>query len=88
MNPVSLEETAKLLKGIDVNYKYFGHDYIHPFLLENAAEVIAKPLTHIVNLSPSQGIFPYTLKIAKVILYLVNLAIIGQFQYYLYYPNA
>ena len=45
----------------------FGVDKIHPFLLSTAAIEIFKPLTYIINLSISQGVFPDSLKIAKVI---------------------
>ena len=59
-------EVFLLLDSIDCK-KSFGFDKIHPFLLFSAALEIFRPLTYIINLSLEQGIFPDSLKIAKVI---------------------
>ena len=63
---VSEVEVFLLLNGIDCK-KSFGFDMIHPLLLFTAALEIYRPLTYIINLSLKQGIFPESLKIAKVI---------------------
>ena len=44
-----------------------GHDNIPPKLLVDAASVLARPLTFIMNLSMKESIFPKSLKIAKVL---------------------
>ena len=55
-----------LLESID-RKKSFGYDKIHPLLLSLAALEIFRPLTYILNLTLKQGVFPDSLKIAKVI---------------------
>ena len=47
--------------------KATGQDTINPLLVIHAAHIIACPLTHIINCSLNNGIFPSLLKIAKVI---------------------
>ena len=54
-----------LLENLD-RKKPFGIDTVHPFLLSVGALEITKPLTHLINLSLTQGKFPDSLKIAKV----------------------
>ena len=44
-----------------------GHDNLPPRLLKDCADVIAKPLAHIINLSLETSLVPNKLKIAKVI---------------------
>ena len=46
--------------------KASGHDTISPCLLQDAAEIIAKPFTHIFNTSLSQGRIPEEWKSARV----------------------
>lgn len=55
-----------LLESID-RKKSSGYDKIHPLLLSSAALETFRPLTYILNLTRKQGIFPDSLKIAKVI---------------------
>ena len=54
------------LESIDCK-KSFGNDKIHPLLLSSAALEIFRPVTYIINLTLKQGIFPDSLKIAKVV---------------------
>ena len=63
---VSEVEVFLLLESIDCK-KSFGYDKIHPLLLSSAALEIFRPVTYIINLTLKQGIFPDSLKIAKVI---------------------
>ena len=46
--------------------KASGLDNISPRLLKDSAEVIAKPLTRIINVSLSQGVVPRDWKFAKI----------------------
>ena len=59
-------EVFLLLESIDIK-KSFGLDKVHPLPLSFAAPIIYSPLTYVINLSLKQGIFPYSLKVAKVI---------------------
>ena len=59
-------EVLLLLESIDIK-KSFGLGKVHPLLLSSAAPVIYSPLTYVFNLSLKQGIFPDSLKVAKVI---------------------
>ena len=59
-------EVFLLLESIDCK-KSFGYDKIHPLLLSSATLEIFRPVTYIINLTLKQGIFPDSLKIAKVI---------------------
>ena len=59
-------EVILLLEIIDV-MKSFGFDKVHPLLLSSASPIIYSPLTYVINLSLKQGMFPDSLKVAKVI---------------------
>ena len=63
---VSELEVFLLLEGM-VKTKSFGLDKMHPFLPQSSAKEIYQPLTFIINLSLKRGVFPESLKIAKVI---------------------
>ena len=63
---VSEIEIFLLLENLDRN-KSFGCGKIHPFLLQTAEFQIYRPLTFILNLSINQGIFPDSMKLAKVV---------------------
>ena len=63
---VSEIEVFLLLESLDTN-KSFGIDKIHPLLLKTAALQIYRPLTFIFNLSINKGIFPDSMKLAKVV---------------------
>ena len=53
---VSEVEVFLLLENLDKK-KSFGIDKVHPFLLSVGALEINKPLTHLINLSLTQGKF-------------------------------
>ena len=59
-------EVFLLLESIDIK-KSFNLDKVHPLLLSSAAPIIYSPLIYVINLSLKQGIFPDSLKVAKVI---------------------
>ena len=63
---VSEIEVLLLLESLDTK-KSFGIDKVHPLLLKIAALQICRPLTYIFNLSINQGIFPDSMKLAKVV---------------------
>ena len=65
-NSVNEVEVLLLLESIDIK-KSFNLDKVHPLLLSSAAPIIYSPLTYVINLSLEQGIFPDSLKVAKVI---------------------
>ena len=59
-------EVFLLLESIDIK-KSFGLDKVHPLSLSSAKPIIYCPLTYVINSSLKQGIFPDSLKVAKVI---------------------
>ena len=65
-NLYELEDTEKIIKSLKTK-ESFGIDGISVKLLKAIAPGIILPLTHILNQSLISGIFPDTLKIAKVI---------------------
>ena len=68
-NKVNEVEVFLLLENIDTTCRKLsiGVDKVHPLLLSSGSLEIFKPLTYIINLTLEQGIFPDSLKIAKVI---------------------
>ena len=54
-------------KPATLTTKSFGLDKVYPLLLSSATPTIYSPLTYVINLSLKQGIFPNSLKVAKVI---------------------
>ena len=63
---VKEEEILTELKNLK-RKKATGLDHLPPGLLKDAAGVIAKPLTFIINLSLETGVVPTDWKMAKVI---------------------
>ena len=55
-----------LVENLD-RKKSFGIDKVHPFLLSVGALESTKPLKHLISLSLTQGKFPDSLRIAKVV---------------------
>ena len=66
LDPVCEEQVHKLLNGINA-CKATGLDNIPAKFVTGASEIITSPLTHIINLSLSQGIMPDDLKNARVV---------------------
>ncbi|XP_062610974.1 uncharacterized protein LOC134272825, partial [Saccostrea cucullata] len=64
--PISqLDDVLTMLRSLDIN-KSADVDFIGPRLLKLSANVISKPITHLINTSITNGIFPSQLKHAKV----------------------
>ena len=64
LEPVIIEETRKIIMALrDASA---GWDCINKLMLINTLDCIVVPLTHILNLSITQGIFPSKLKVAKI----------------------
>ena len=63
--PVTPFEIENMLKGCDQK-KACGHDNLPVKLLVDSAQYISHPLSYIFNLSLQLGIFPDSMKIAKV----------------------
>ena len=66
LTPTSYEEVFNLINSLDKK-KSTGNDNLPAKLIIIAADHIARPLSYIFNLSFSQGKFPDSLKIARVI---------------------
>ena len=66
MFPTCTEEVISMIINLK-NSNSSGHDGITNYVLKQTIEFIATPLSHIINLSFSYGLFPSELKIAKVI---------------------
>ena len=62
---ITQSEVKDQLVSLNVK-KSFGFDNIPARLLKDAADYIAYPLSYIFNMSLSKGVFPDTMKIAKV----------------------
>ena len=61
---ISEVEVFLLLQNL-VKKISFGADKIHPFLLSTAAIEVFKPLTYIINLSITQGVFQARFSVAS-----------------------
>ena len=66
LHPTSPQEITKLIYNLDSN-KASGYDDISPFILKTAVHIISLPLSIILNLCISNGVFFNNLKVAKVI---------------------
>ena len=64
LEPVTIEETMKTI--IALKDASTGWDSINKYMLINILDSILVPLTHILNCSIIQGVFPSKLKIAKI----------------------
>ena len=66
LHPTSPQEITTLIYNLDSN-KASGYDDISPFIIKTAVQIISLPLSIILNLCISNGVFPNNLKAAKVI---------------------
>ena len=66
LNQTTEWEVKKLIKKLP-NKTSEGYDTINNMLLKNLSDIIVGPLSHVINLFISQGIFPNTMKIAEII---------------------
>ena len=64
--PVTVREVKGLLKSLDTK-KAIGIDGIPPIILKLSADIIAKPLTDVMNKSIVENNFPTLAKIAKIL---------------------
>ena len=65
LKPVVEEEVNKIIKSFKTSAA--GWDMLKCNIVQPISESILGPLTHVLNLSLTQGIFPHELKIAKII---------------------
>ena len=65
-NPVVSSNVVEIVSKFDSN-KSPGYDGIHPKVLKRSISAIAEPLCNIINFALAKGIFPDSLKVAKVI---------------------
>ena len=63
--PVTDEETSKIIASFKDSSA--GWDELKPVIMKNVKHCIAKPLTHICNLSFKTGVFPQQMKTANVV---------------------
>lgn len=63
--PTDSFEVERVINSLNTNTP--GYDDIPPLVLKRSSELITIPLTHIINLSLSNGYFPEQLKQAKVL---------------------
>ena len=66
LKPVEEHEIIDIVKSMKIG-KSPGHDNITTFIVKETIQSIVAPLLYIFNLSFSTGIFPHSMKLAKVI---------------------
>ena len=66
LKPIEPSEIIKIVSQFKAN-KSPGHDEIDPNVLKKSIQYLAIPLCNIFNLSFQQGLFPSSLKVAKVV---------------------
>ena len=66
LNHVSVEKVNKLLKGLK-NKKSIALDELDNFCIKAAADILDKPVHHIISMSIMQNKFPRSWKLSKVI---------------------
>ena len=65
LSPVNEEHVLNLITGLN-SHKATGLDGLPARFVIDSADIICKPLTHIINLSIQSGVFPCDMKKAKV----------------------
>lgn len=65
LSPIAEGEIITLLQALNTNISA-GHDDLKPAPIKAVSRLISAPLTHICNISLSQGIFPNKMKVARV----------------------
>ena len=65
-NPATENEIIEISKSFQSN-KTYGYDKVPMLIIKQTINIIAEPLTHIINLSITHGIVPNEIKIACVI---------------------
>ena len=66
LEPTTAIEVSKIIDNLKSKTST-GHDDISPKLLKKTSRSVSHPLSHIANLSLERGIFPTTMKTAKVV---------------------
>ena len=66
MFPTNEEEVRLMILNLK-NGKSPGYDNISNDIPKHTVDSIVQPLTHVINLSFSEGFFPSQLKIAKIV---------------------
>ncbi len=66
LEPTNTEEINTIVNGFKAKTSY-GHDCVDMIAVKKTIQYIAEPLTHIIFNNSITGIFPDTMKIAKVI---------------------
>ena len=58
-------ETLKIIRSLK-NKRTTGPDGISSYLIKKCARALVEPLTYLINMSLSEGVFPNELKTARV----------------------
>jgi hypothetical protein len=66
LKPTSRHELKEIYMTFK-NGKAPGYDHIPMHLIKKLFDLVADPLTHVINVSLEKGVFPHKLKIAKII---------------------
>ena len=65
VRPVTEQEIRNIIR--ELRNSSPGSDDVPPFIIKDNANIVAPIMTHIMNLSLNQGVFPHEMKCAKVI---------------------
>ena len=93
LQPLTVGELNNIVKSFNAN-KAPGHDNIPMKIIHQSFQNIAQPLVTIINTLLSSGVFPESLKIAKVIFQFLRqmtqhfLVTTGQYQFFQPFLNS